>query len=243
MKGKNSFVFAFVVLTFFVCCDTNQPEEKIPHPLFNTNNSNDDDLISEKYFSRKSNGNGVVGEWYQKSDNYNSSTYIFRSNGTLTRIQYIITEDIFGNSVERENHRDDGTFSIESIENDYDNIIFMNIPWSTIQNNYKILVSQQYLVLTKYEGSPIEYEILNNGINVKWFRDSVFAVSIMYEKKIPNSPIEFATEVINNNSQRDIIIDLPISELRYANIYVYSRKYWKYERVGEGYYNSAEIIF
>jgi len=243
MKGKILIILALVVFLFFICCDSDQPEEeKIPHPLFNTNNSNDDDLISEKYFTRKSNGNGVIGEWYQKIDNYNSLTYIFRSDGTLTKIQYMITEDIFGNSIEKENNTNNGTFTIESIESEYDNMIFMNIPWSTIQNNYKILVSQHYLVLTKYEGSPIEYEILDNGINVKWFRDSVFAVRINYEKKIPGSPIEFIAVPINNASQHSVLIELPVSELRYADIYVYSKKYWKYENYPD-YFNSTKITF
>jgi len=243
MKGKLFIVFGLVILVLFVCCDSNQTEEPLPHPLFNTNNSSDNDLISEPYFTRKNNGNGVVGEWYQKSDDSNSLIYVFRSNGTLTKIQNIITEDVFGNSIERENHRNDGTFTIESIENDYDNMIFMKIPWSTVQNNYKILVSQNYLVLKKYEGSPVEYEILSDGINVKWFRDSVFAVRINYGKTINSVPQEFVAVPITDNSQRNVFIELPLSELYWANIMVYSKKYWQYGFAETEYYNSVRIDF
>ena len=235
------FIFIFML---FLGCTPEDTQSSYPHQLYNNNNSIDGDLASLSPYQRIGNGKGVLGEWYRTPDITNRRVYIFRENGSLTIKQQIYSEDVFGNPEYTDNHVYNGTFSINSVENENDNVVFFKIPWYTADTEFQILVSDNFLVLKKYEGSPVEYEILSNGIEVKWFRDSVFAVRVDYGKTINSVPVEFKAVPINNNSQRNVVIDLPISELYWADIKVYSKKYWKYDATpNEGYYNWVRINF
>jgi hypothetical protein len=237
------FCTLFIIISLCSCNNPANSEAEPPHPLFNHNNATNEELFGTYHYERKGSGNGIIGEWAHIDSYNNVTTYIFNSDSTLIHKVSITTQDVFGDPVIIDNSVSNGTFTIESIENDNDNMIFIMIPWSAADNEFQIFVSQNYLTLKKYEGSPIEYSVLDTGINVKWFRDSVYAVRINYGKTVNSDPQEFKAVPIDNDSQRDVFIELPISELKWAEILVYSKKYWKHGFASTGYYNNAQIIF
>jgi hypothetical protein len=229
------FFILLLLAVFLIGCNNDTISNDYPHPVYIENNINDEFFsdLSNK-FERNEGKGGILGEWERRDEYGNYTTYIFSPDGTFLYKTKTIRNDGYGNMIVENDNTSDGQFLLETIEND--TIIHRPIRWSGSDSDFQLFVSNQYMAMKKYDGSPVGYALAENDITIKWTHPDAVGINITY---FGDEMGQQELSIPINNNEYEKVVSLPINELRWIKVKVHSQKIWKYR--DSYYYNGFEL--